>query len=320
MPSSPTSRNRFEKQGLGENLNTWGTRLNLSGLDLIDAALDGVTTISATGAVTLSSRNYLADDSRPRILNFTGTSPVTATIPSVEKWYIVRAASDVTITTGAVVSATIKAGNIGIVFCDGTAVRVVQNPEFGGARLTGVGTPTAATDAATKAYVDLVRAYVDLTAWATVQGILPGQAGNAGEFLQTDGINPSWQPVYPDQTGNGGKTLKTDGSATAWDYAVQPVKIITSAYLAKAGERLGCDTTAGGFVVTLPVNPGPNDEDIVLFDAGATDTFGGWAVNPITINPGLKSIGGVVDTRTCSTKGASLTCRYPNSDWSIRNG
>ena len=43
MPSSATSRNRFEKQGAGENANAWGTKLNATVFDLVDEALDGCT-------------------------------------------------------------------------------------------------------------------------------------------------------------------------------------------------------------------------------------------------------------------------------------
>ena len=42
MPSTHTTRNRLEKQGTGENSNTWGTRLNEKTFDLVDTALDGL--------------------------------------------------------------------------------------------------------------------------------------------------------------------------------------------------------------------------------------------------------------------------------------
>ncbi len=49
---------------------------------------------------------------------------------------------------------------------------------------------------------------------------LPDQSGHTGEFLQTDGTDPSWQPAsgtpLPDQTGHDGEYLTTDGADASW--------------------------------------------------------------------------------------------------------
>jgi hypothetical protein len=49
-------------------------------------------------------------------------------------------------------------------------------------------------------------------------GAIPGQNGNAGRFLTTDGNNLSWGlvPVVPSPAGNDGKILSTDGSQLFW--------------------------------------------------------------------------------------------------------
>lgn len=62
-----------------------------------------------------------------------------------------------------------------VVNAAGTSVNV-------GAILANVTTPVSNTDAATKAYVDS----------AAFTSALPGQAGNAGKFVTTDGTNASW--------------------------------------------------------------------------------------------------------------------------------
>lgn len=100
MPSAYTPRNRLTKQATGESINLWGIILNAV-LDLIDAAMDGVTTISAPGSTILTTANGAADQARSRVLNITAPTAAQITIPSVEKFYIVRAAlADVTITNG----------------------------------------------------------------------------------------------------------------------------------------------------------------------------------------------------------------------------
>lgn len=165
MTSSATTRNRLEKQGTGDNANTWGTYLNGS-IDLIDAALDGRTAFSLSGSKTLTSANYAADESRERFLDITGGTGGTVTIPAVEKWYIVRNASsgDVVFTTGSGVTQTVKSGSVTLLVSDGTNIR-------------------AGVD---KGYVD---ALVANTAFATA---LPSQSGNSGKFVTTDGMNASW--------------------------------------------------------------------------------------------------------------------------------
>ncbi len=51
---------------------------------------------------------------------------------------------------------------------------------------------------------------------AALTSTLPGQTGNAGKFLQTDGTNASWQLTLPAQAGNSGKFLTTNGTSTSW--------------------------------------------------------------------------------------------------------
>ena len=49
MASSYSSRIKLEKQGSGENANTWGDRLNTNMIDLVDAAVAGVTAVDVDG-------------------------------------------------------------------------------------------------------------------------------------------------------------------------------------------------------------------------------------------------------------------------------
>lgn len=185
MPSAYTARNRLTKQATGENVNVWGNILNSGVFDLVDFLSDGIVTISASGATTLSTANGSADQARGRILNVTAATAATITIPSVEKLYIVRAASaDVTITNGSS-SVTVRSGDVGYVVTDGASVWLGGVTDFGGRRLKNIGTPTQTTDAATKGYADGL-------AFAPV---LPGQSGNEGKVISTDGTTAFWQAL-----------------------------------------------------------------------------------------------------------------------------
>jgi hypothetical protein len=169
MPSSWTFSLRFEKQGVGENLNTWGVRLN-NALERIDKAIAGATPIAMTGGVyTLSTANATDDEARSAILLLTGTGG-TLVIPPVSKLYTMRNAGNapVLVTTGAGETATVRPGDTTQVMCDGA----------------GCTTPKIAG-------LD-VKQYVDAQAWNGMTGTLPGQLGAANHILRTDGTNPYW--------------------------------------------------------------------------------------------------------------------------------
>ncbi len=189
MPSSYSSSFRLNYQAPGDNLNTWGTILNNGVFQLLEDAVAGMASFTLSGPKVLTSTNGATDEARCAVLNVTGGTGGTITAPSVKKVYLVRNASSgpVIITTGSGVTATFSAGEVGFCAGDGTNFyRTTVTTNFGGVTLTNLGAPTANTDAATKGYVDGV-------AFAMAAGSLPGQTGNAGKSLVTDGSNASWQ-------------------------------------------------------------------------------------------------------------------------------
>jgi hypothetical protein len=189
MPSTYTSSFRLNLQAPGDNLNTWGVQLNNGVFQLLEDALAGAVTQALSGSLTLTSVNGATDQARCLALNITGGTGGTITAPGVKKLYFVRNASSgaVVVTTGAGATASFAAGDVGFCYSpDGiNYYRTTVTTAFGGAILTGVGTPSAATDAATKGYVDGV-------AFSMAAGSLPGQTGNAGKALITDGTTASW--------------------------------------------------------------------------------------------------------------------------------
>jgi len=127
--------------------------------------------------------------------------------------------------------------------------------DFTGATMT-VATPTVDANPATKAYVDLVRAYANGLVFATV---LPSQAGNAGKFISTDGTTASWTQVYPSQTGNAGKVLRSDGTSAAWAWP-QPALVTVSGTSHNAAVNTLCLLTNVAITtVTLPASPAVDD-------------------------------------------------------------
>jgi microcystin-dependent protein len=124
MASTATTRNRFNKQGTGDNSGTWGGVLNSQVFDVLDESLDGVTSLAVSGNVALTSLNYVSDQSRRRILKLTGSpgASYTITVPSVEKFYFVINQSNAaqSIKTSGGVAYSVPAGEARAVACDGT--------------------------------------------------------------------------------------------------------------------------------------------------------------------------------------------------------
>ena len=135
MASTYTNRLGLEKQGDGENPNSWGTILNTNVIDLIDDAIAGyeVVSVSSTG-ITLSDNNGTTDQSRNAALEFAGTltANVIITIPSEEKTYFVRENTTgsfaVQMKTAAGSALNLTQGQNTFVACDGTSIYRLDIP------------------------------------------------------------------------------------------------------------------------------------------------------------------------------------------------
>ena len=169
MVSSYTTRNRLNKQGAGDNTNTWGDVLNSGVFDLVDSALDGWATVPVSAPVTLTSVNGAADQSRSRALKLTGTGG-TVTLPAVEKWFWVwnAGSGDMVLSVGGATTVTVAAGDKKLVLTDGVGVYELA--------LAGLNLKT----------------YIDAAILATT-GSLPATTGNEGKSLVV--VGGVWVPT-----------------------------------------------------------------------------------------------------------------------------
>jgi hypothetical protein len=192
MASTYSLRFRLNYQAPGDNLNVWGTTLNVGVFQLLEDAMAKRVPLTLSGAYTLATANGATDEARCAFLDVIGGSGGTITIPSVEKVYLVNNSStgDAAVTTGAGAVATLAPGEMNLVVCDATNVKMLG--------VNGLS----------------LKAYVDATAWTYNAGALPAQAGAAGKFVKTDGTTANWDQIQVDDVA--GLQTSIDASALAF--------------------------------------------------------------------------------------------------------
>ena len=309
MPSTASTRLRLEKMATGEKTNTWGTTQNAAQFDLLDEAVAGVETIALTGNHTLTSTNYASDEARNMGLRFTGSlgSGATITIPSVEKLYFIinDAGQTLTFSAGGT-TGEVENGRRKWVACNGTDVYVGEDGadkeyvdaadalklSLAGGTLTGPlilnAAPTIDLHASTKKYVDD-------TAFASLSGVLPGQAGNSGKYLTTDGTTASWSTVdltpylttaaaaaaYQPLDGNLTNIAALTTSAAGREQLIlvrRNVAFADSPVTAAYGDDISCDSSGGAITINLPAAVAGRAPIIIRAGASA-------ATNNVTLEP-----------------------------------
>lgn len=105
--------------------------------------------------------------------------------------------------------------------------------------------------------------------------------GDASTKLATTAFvaGTAFSAALPGQTGNSGKFLTTDGSAASFGHPASFALTKTTTYTAVAGDRLLADTSGGAFTITLPASPSVGDAPILLRDLAGT-----FATNNLTLD------------------------------------
>lgn len=302
MPT-PTTRLRARLIDSGAELNTWGTNLNDQVFTLLDEAIAGVEKITLSGNLTLSSANYATDQARNAALIFQGSpaAAVTVTIPSVEKVYVCsnQTAQSVTVKAGGT-GVALAAGDRAVIWCDGTDC--------------GLGSISATTVNGLIANAQLAGAN------------LPGQTGNAGKYLQTDGAVPLWAEIpIPDVGGGADATITASATLAAAASVVQSVDMATAAQsvklpdatlLTKGGRKyvvlnvgnrtFGIRDNANALLTVLPAGA---SAELHLRDNSTA--AGAWGVTGRGLEPALTLIDHTAPTTIASS--AEVVCRLTDT-------
>ena len=131
MASTYTTRIRLEKQGDGENPNSWGAVLNQNVIDLVDDAIAAYTTITVSSIdVTLTTADGTSDQARSAFLELSGTvsSSLNVLVPEQSKGFIVNDkttrenSATITVKTASGSGTAITSGEIRQLVCDKVSV------------------------------------------------------------------------------------------------------------------------------------------------------------------------------------------------------
>lgn len=244
--------------------NEWATRLpNYTGpINASTTQLNYMVGVTSPVQTQIDSKGAIAGQtwSGPHVFpNTTTVGPLTPTIQG----YLATVTSDVQVQVNA------KAAKAGDTY-SGTH-------NFTGATAITVPTLTAGSTGNNAASVDFVNA-------TALGGVLPGQSGNAGKFIRTDGSNASWGWPVPTAVpintntnavaGNyyiflSGVTLTLPASPAVGDWiGFASGRNVTGGRLAVNGQPVKGRAPSGGFIDLLSAN-----DAAVIFYANATD---GW--------------------------------------------
>jgi hypothetical protein len=192
MTSTFTSRIRLNKQGDGDNPNSWGTVLNDGVISLVDDAIAAYTTISIGSAatVTLSAVNGGSDTARSAFLEVKGSvggtnTTITLEIPGNSKSYVINnkvsantTASDIVkIKTASGQGYDIPFGAVGLVICDGTSVFATNTKGLGFGTAASADIGTAGENVPKVSVADLRYVRTSVTTDTTIRGNITYEAG-----------------------------------------------------------------------------------------------------------------------------------------------
>ncbi len=296
MASTFTSRIRLNKQGDGDNPNSWGTVLNDGVISLVDDAIAAYTTISIGSAatVTLSAVNGGSDTARSAFLEVKGSvggtnTTITLEIPGNSKSYVINnkvsantTASDIVkIKTASGQGYDIPFGAVGLVICDGTSVFATNTKGLGFGTAASADIGTGGENVAKVSVADLRYVRTSVTTDTTIRGNITYEAGALKIGTSARAYNPI--VTVTDAAcisvnfalGNnflvtlaGNRTLKAPANCTAGQtgnfYVIQD----------STGSRTLSYNTAWQFVSAAAptLSTGASDVDILVYSARSATT------------------------------------------------
>ena len=304
----------------GENAGTWGTKTNTN-LNILEQIIGGYSTKSIAGGAQTTALTVVDGNTTGtaqfRMIEFTGTitGNQIVTIPNdIETFYFLRNSTSGAYTvqfkyaTGSGSSSTFTATDKGDKLIIATA-NDGTNPDI---KEVSLASPPGGSN-------------------TQVQFNNSGSFGGSANLVwdgsnlnivaqQAAATTTSYTITWPAgvAAGNDYVLKSTTGGVLSWGEVSggtswQAVK--TTGFTAAAGEGYFCNTTGGGFTLTLPSSPSIGDEVSFVDYAGTFDT------NNLTIGRNSQKINGATSDLTVATERAANTLVFTDSTqgWLLKN-
>ena len=149
---------------------------------------------------------------------------------------------------------------------------------------------------------------------------IPSQSGQAGEYLQTDGTNLSWEAVdaLPTQTGQAGEYLKTDGTTATWEPAGGGYDVATTS-TGYFDLPSGTDAQRPGSPATGMLRYNSDQTQLEHYADGGWIGFAGSTPTITSVTPQLSIAGGTTITVIGINFQAGTTVKLIGTDASQYN-
>ena len=303
----------------GENAGTWGTKTNTN-LNILEQIIGGYSTKSIAGGAQTTALTVVDGNTTGtaqfRMIEFTGTitGNQIVTIPNdIETFYFLRNSTSGAYTvqfkyaTGSGSSSTFTATDKGDKLIIATA-NDGTNPDI---KEVSLASPPGGSN--TQVQFNNSGSF-----GGSANLVWDGSNLNIG--AQAAATTTSYTITWPAgvAAGNDYVLKSTTGGVLSWGEVSggtswQAVK--TTGFTAAAGEGYFCNTTGGGFTLTLPSSPSIGDEVSFVDYAGTFDT------NNLTIGRNSQKINGATSDLTVATERAANTLVFTDSTqgWLLKN-
>lgn len=177
-----TDINHLEQIDVNTQTNEWGYTQNRS-LIRMDQALDGVFSFTVNGDRNIVYSNGTDDEAHNAMLDISGGAGGSVIFQDTQAQYVVRnrSAGNVNFRTSVGSNTVVQPGATTVIMVHPTAGVTQVSPD--GSDLTAILLGITAD----------AHAYTDAAAFDSASAELPGQSGNAGAALFTNGSNALWK-------------------------------------------------------------------------------------------------------------------------------
>jgi len=319
MASTYSTNLALELIGTGDQSGTWGTTTNTNLGTLIEQAISGYTTYSASGGTdTITIPNGATGTARNMYIEFIGTGGGIARTQTNKKLYFIynNTSSAITFKTTAVgaVGVSVPAAAKMVLVSNGTDIVVATN--YLASLTLGSALPVASggTGLATLTANNVILG----NGTSTPSFVAPGTSGNV---LTSNGT--TWASTAPPTTFTGtatlasGSTISDGTTAFSIGYLNVPQNAQSSNYtlaLTDTGKHV-YSTNSGTQTITIPTNAS------VAFPVGAAITIVNNGTTSITISTTSITLyqAGSTNTgnRTLATKGVATLLKVDTNTWFI---